>query len=208
MFIPDGYTESEVLKTISKVLDLLAPTFTFGYYDEDDIRQEGFIFAHEAIERFSPKNHNDCSLYTFLLVHIRNRLLNLQRNKMARPTPPCLFCPSSKDGICSKYDHIEDCVKWRNWETRNRTKKNLLESSDMHSMENSIGGDRLGDICASLSKQEILTYICENIPLSMRADYKRLIEGAPLTKKKRLHIIEVVKELLKGLFDGKTETEH
>jgi hypothetical protein len=49
--IPPGKTEEEVLKAIEKAVNILAPSFVFGPYDIDDIKQQGFEFALEVLEK-------------------------------------------------------------------------------------------------------------------------------------------------------------
>jgi len=45
--------------------------------------------------------------------------------------------------------------------------------------------------------------LSERIPMSLRADYKRLLEGAPLKKSKREALLETLRTLLGELTDGR-----
>ena len=69
-------TEQEVVDTINKVVSRYAHRFRFGYYDADDIKQEAFIIAMEALDRYD----NDGPLESFLAVHVKNRLSNFKRD--------------------------------------------------------------------------------------------------------------------------------
>jgi len=40
MNLPRGYTEQQVLEAIEVVVNSLAPSFVFGFYDLEDVRQE------------------------------------------------------------------------------------------------------------------------------------------------------------------------
>jgi len=69
--------DNNVMEIIESIINMIAPSFTFSYYDVDDIKQEARIFALEALKRFDPEKGE---LRTFLLTHIKNRLINLRRD--------------------------------------------------------------------------------------------------------------------------------
>ena len=77
MKIPNGMTEQQVIETINKVISRYIYKFRFGYYESEDIRQEAFIIAMEALERYDEKR----PLENFLAVHVKNRLSNFKRDK-------------------------------------------------------------------------------------------------------------------------------
>ena len=52
MKIPTTMTEAEVLATMTRVVDRIAHKYRFGYFDIEDIKQEAFIIAMEAMERY------------------------------------------------------------------------------------------------------------------------------------------------------------
>ena len=52
MKIPRGMTEEQVIATINKVAARYAHKFKFGYYEAEDIKQEAFIIAMEALDRY------------------------------------------------------------------------------------------------------------------------------------------------------------
>ena len=72
-------TENEVLSTIDDVVITLSSTFAFGYYDREDLQQEGRIFALEGLPRWDITK--GASLKTFLYNHVKRRFINLKRNK-------------------------------------------------------------------------------------------------------------------------------
>ena len=203
MHIPDGFSEDEVLGAITRAVNGLVTNFCFGYYDADDLRQEGFMFACEALPRFDPNNAKGCGLENFLRVHVRNRFLNLRRDKLHRNSPPCSSCPfkvvKSKDNIvhispCKEFQDLHECPKWSGWHARNLAKQSLVESCDASKITH-IAHANESDICSRLSRSELLEHVSKQIPLSLRADYHRLLDGAKLSKQKREAVIEAVKEL-------------
>src|SRR5690348_1481836 len=109
MTVPPGMTEAEVLEAIEKAVNALASSFTFGIYDIDDIKQQGRLYALQALatEKYDPSR----PLPNFLYAHIRNRLINLKRDKLHRNDPPCKECasgePCQPDGHCKKF------LEWR-----------------------------------------------------------------------------------------------
>ena len=80
MKIPRGMTEQEVIETITKVVDRQAAKFRFGYYEIEDMRQEAFIIAMDALDRYDEKR----PLENFLAVHVNNRLKNFKRDNFYR----------------------------------------------------------------------------------------------------------------------------
>ena len=73
-------TEAEVLAVINKICDRYAYKFQFGYFEPDDIRQEAFIIAVDALNRYEEGR----PLENFLAVHVKNRLNNFKRDKYYR----------------------------------------------------------------------------------------------------------------------------
>lgn len=76
MKIPGDMTQQEVMETITKVTNKIAPGYTFYGYTVDDIKQESFMICVEALDRFE-KGRN---LENFLSVHLSNRLKNFVRD--------------------------------------------------------------------------------------------------------------------------------
>jgi RNA polymerase sigma factor (sigma-70 family) len=80
MKIPPKMTQDEVMTIINKVCKKLAPKFVFAHYEVEDLQQEAFMIALEALERFD----NTKSLQTFLYTHVGNRLKNFKRDNYYR----------------------------------------------------------------------------------------------------------------------------
>jgi DNA-directed RNA polymerase specialized sigma24 family protein len=63
-----------------KVIDRIAPKYTFGYYETDDIKQESYIICLEALSKYD----NSRPFENFISKHLSNRLKTLIRDKYSR----------------------------------------------------------------------------------------------------------------------------
>lgn len=68
------------MATITSVIDRMAGSYKFGYYEVEDMKQEAFIHAMDAWEKWDRER----PFQNFLAKHIKNRLLDLRRNKYKR----------------------------------------------------------------------------------------------------------------------------
>lgn len=201
MIVPNGFSEAEVLQTIEDVVAKLAGPFKFGFHDTDDMKQEGRIMALEALPRFDASLG---TLRTFLTNHVRNRFINMQRDKLERRQPPCSSCPFyiKKFDKCGAFATKDECEKWTAWKTRNLHKRNLMEGYNPNSVSENSGDTAPPAInfIDDISNKEIVEYIDKEMPIAMRADYLRLINGVKLPKNRRDKILEVVKEIFDRRF--------
>lgn len=78
MKTPDGMREKEVIATIQKVVDKIAPRYVTRAYSVEDMKQEAFIMCMEAIPRYDGKR----PLENFLSVHVSNRMKNFLRDNV------------------------------------------------------------------------------------------------------------------------------
>lgn len=69
-----------MVEIIIKVSRHLAPKYTFGHYDIDDILQEAFIIGVDGLEKYDDTR----PLSGFMFTHISNRLKNFKRDKYYR----------------------------------------------------------------------------------------------------------------------------
>src|SRR5688572_21016868 len=127
MKLPKNITEEEFLRVFDTVISKLAKKFTFGFRDEADLKQEGFLIAMEGVARYDGKR----PLANFLYVHIRNRLCNFKRKHYIRIEPPCTRCPLNAflppDG-CQAFNDKMDCDLYERWHNRNVVKRNLTHA--------------------------------------------------------------------------------
>jgi hypothetical protein len=178
-----NYSDNEALAIIDEVVGKIAKNFTFGYFDEDDIAQEGRILALNAIN--SGAYDESRPLKNFLFVFLRNRFINLKRDKYYRATPPCNACPFFDKNLkcslnaCTAFEDKMECDKFNVWTTLNASKRNLIDPIDIDSvdMEGEKSMLELVYTEETQEKNEMGTYIDERLPLDMRADYLKLLSN-------------------------------
>lgn len=71
---------NQQLQTIMRVIERIAPRYTFGYYDVDDIKQESYIICMEGLSKYD----NSRPFENFISKHLSNRLKTLIRDKYSR----------------------------------------------------------------------------------------------------------------------------
>lgn len=200
MYIPDGFTEQQITKLIQISIQNLCDTFKFSYYTKQDLEQEGFLYAIEALPRYVAQNNdsdkdNFEELKKFIYIHVRNQFINLQRDKLERKDSPCELCLKySNKNSCLKYKSKDLCKKWQIWENSNRSKQDLMkpfDTSDVRTDENTADNP---DICSNLIVQELREFIEKNIPVRFLSDYYRWLDNVYISKKRRLIIENIVRE--------------
>jgi len=184
----------EQLATIEEVVNILAPNFRFAYYDTDDLKQEGRMFALEGLHKY---DKTKASLKTFLIIYLRSQFLNLRRKKYYRYEPPCTCCPffdKKKEGdlSCNAFTLRIECPKWNSWGARNDAKKSLAGTPDSTSEVEKVRDAFPLDV----ENKEIFNIIDKHLPLEMRGDFRRLVEGARLPKYRRTKLVEVLQEIV------------
>lgn len=174
MKVPKGMTENEVLEVINKICDRYAYKFQFGYYEPEDIRQEAFIIAVDALERYDESR----PLENFLAVHVKNRLNNFKRDKYYRQNK-------------KKEDDKQQQL--------NNSKKFLMEPLDIGNIRDEHEKNmRLGnEFVDNIANKELLDIIDEHLDVSLRSDYLRVRDGTYVPKPRREQIIQEVTKILK-----------
>jgi len=185
MNLPSGIQEAEFLQVMGVITSTVKESYSFGYYGADDISQECYVFALEALPKY---NLDRGSLFTFLNTHIKNRLLNLRRNKLIRPQLPCLDCQ-----VCFSEEERLRCPKYIKWKKRNDIKRSLMESSELNDFD--VGGNN-PDISSFLLNTELMCLIDKHLPINLRTDYRRFLEGSKLSKKKRTRLLDTISGIL------------
>ena len=181
MEIPQGMTEQEVIKTITKVVDRYAKKFKFSYHEIEDIKQEGFMIGMEALDRYDPSR----PLENFLAVHIKNRLKNFKRDNFFRVD----------DNLEKNAESDRDIKKLR----RNNVRKFLLYPIDIDSVQqdrekNMSTPDNFVD---DVEIKELMVIIDVNLDVSYRKDYLKIRDGVYVPKTRREEVYNEVKTILK-----------
>ena len=180
MKVPEGYTEQEVIDTLELVAERYK-TFTFAYYDQDDIKQECFLFGLDALERYITQKSPDISgnpLENFLAKHIRNRLINLKRKVVSRTIK-----------TSSKFDILKKLIAYP------------LPIEDINDEQES----RMHSECilfSSLSFRELMHIINIELDVSHRLEFLKLLEGKIISKTSKDKIVNCIKEIISTYEDG------
>lgn len=215
-----NYSEEQALAIIDKVVGQLSKQFKFGYYDVDDLKQEGTILALDVIN--DGRYDEDRPLENFLRVYIKSRFINLKRNKYFRTAMPCHACPLY-DELCKKttnqcmgFTDKMECDKYNTWFTLNHTKKNLVDCVNIGDIddENERGMKENFEVEEKFETEQLKDYIDEHLPAEMRADYLKMITNfgakpshqAKLTKQRQELIRHTVQELIKEFY-GRQSSE-
>ncbi len=198
MKLPSHYTESQVLDIIKSISNKLAKKFQFAYFTEEDIRQEIFYAAIKGLDKYD----NVRPLENFLCVHVKNRLINLKRDRFKRPGKPCIKCPYFKPNCgseCALFDDKDECELYNGWFSRNEAKKNVISPIDITIIddENEQNTKFFDGIDEDLYCQEILDTIDRELPISLREDYLQMRCGNKLPKLRREKVQEVISDILK-----------
>ena len=207
MQIPKGMTEEEVLLAIENVVNSLARNFKFGYFDVDDMKQQGRMYALQGIDNYNP---DIGPLENFLRSHVRNRYLNLKRNKLTRHQPPCVECPFydpkllKSENKCSEFVDKRECDKFAGWEDRNFAKKHLVEPLDISNIKDERENNmrKSEDIAGKLDLIELRDLIDAKLPVCYRADYNRMCSGVHDPKQQRIKIIDEIKLIISENYNG------
>lgn len=200
MKVPKGHTEKEVLTILNAVVFKLARQFKFGYYDVEDMEQEGRMEALKALHRWTPSKG---SLKTFLWTCVHNHLYNLKRNQFARPDKPCLKCPFNayvpETEGCTKYDDLMECSLYNGWLTRNSAKKNLMRPVNIEGVsdERESNMTSLSSEIVDLGLKELVDLIDNNIPIEHRHNWLRMRNGVKLPKNQRVKLQAEIQIILK-----------
>lgn len=184
--------EDEFVEIVEKITKKLIYQFKFGYHTHQDIKQQAYIYAIEALQRYDKKR----PLENFLWTHIRNRLFNYKRNNYKRPDPPCIGCPfhktecADKDKDCNEFENKLDCDAFSTWHSRNTNKQKIMNFSSLDYNSNIEGKD------ASVDNQEIIDKIEASIVDSeIRSIYIKHKNNCKVSKNDFKKMINYIKSL-------------
>lgn len=196
--VPKNYTEDEVLEIINRISNSLARKFRFGYHSIEDIKQQAVYFALISLNKYNGKHPLD----NFLWVAVRNKLANFKRDNYHRIDKPCIKCPENqyKNGECCLFsqENIECCKWYSDWNIRNNTKKNLMETIELGCVddEREKSMKTTTDFGEKLDCKEIERVLQENIPMEFYGDYDKFKNGAKLSTSRKLHIKKMILSIL------------
>lgn len=186
MTLPPGFTEGEVLEALEKAVRILAPSFVFGCYDLEDIKQQARLFGLQGLSKYDPSR----PLGGFLYSHIRNRLINFRRDKLRRNDPPCAACHAS--GGCADGT---PCGRYAAWLGRQNAKAGVMCPLDI----SRVPEDRFQRECSpdqTMEATELADRIDAELPVALRADYLRMRDGVPVPHSRRQAVMEAIRGII------------
>lgn len=167
MKTPENMTEEQTLDVITKVVNRIAPKYTFYGYTVDDIKQESYIICINALERYDNKR----PLENFLSKNLSNRLKNFVRDNY-------FVGESNGDRMRvlqpAQLDYEDSIIDG--------------DSGTAQSYRYCIDEDRI-------DREELNAFIDINLPASMRMDYLKMLENIYIPKTRKNEIIEKIQEL-------------
>lgn len=167
MKLPENMTEEQVLEVINRVINRIAPKYTFYGYTVDDIKQESYIICIKALERYDNKR----PLENFISKNLSNRLKNFVRDNY-------FISESNEDRIKvlqpAQLDY-EDSIVDEYRRSREEFSYSLTEEK--------------------IDNEELNSFIDINLPASMRMDYLKMLENVYIPKSRKTEIIEKIQEL-------------
>lgn len=195
MRIPNGMTKEQVEATINIVVNRLGPRFQFGYFTAADMKQQGWIFALEALDRYDEKR----PLENFMYTHVRNRFINFKRDKYKRNDAPCRLCHNQMDGETGHADR-HYCGKYEAWKKRNLAKQNIINPLDIsHISDDKESNTRTkSSVLDDLEYSEIIARIDEQLPVELRSTYLQMVQGESVPKNKRQEVERAVLAIMEG----------
>lgn len=173
----------ENLKIIQQVSKRLSYRYVFPPYTAEDIEQEAIIIGLKALPFY---NKDKGPLFSYMWVHINNRLKTFKRDNYYRPLPSKCVEGCSSDTPC----HI--CEQRLH---RNAIKRNLAAPAD----GTGIDIEDEHDFTADIELSEIRQRIDAELPLEMRADYLRMLDGSYVPRPRRLLIEERILSICANL---------
>jgi hypothetical protein len=208
MKCPEGYSEAEVLEALNGAVNSLASSFRFGYHDLEDMKQEGLLFGLEVLdeEKFDSKHVSGSGLKNFLRYHIRNRYINMKRDKFSRPNSPCQGClfkcaKKQAESGCAEFSVKCECQKYAGWEKRNTSKRNLMEPCGVNNIRSQAQAATNHKPLDKMERDELVQLVDRHLSVGLRSDYRRMVEGVHLPKRRRIRINEAIRHIFREHYD-------
>jgi RNA polymerase sigma factor (sigma-70 family) len=193
MRLPDNVTEKDFLQATEKVVNILAASFKFGYFEVEDIKQQARLFAIEAMGRYDPSRPLD----NFLFTHIRNRLINFRRDKYRRNDPPCIECHNSLPGS-TLHEDGQYCEKYSIWLRRNASKQNIMNPIDLHNISDEHERNTHTESCVleDIEIAELRNMIDIKLEPELRSIYLQMLAGDSVPRSKRTEVERAIEEII------------
>lgn len=189
MFLPVGYTEAQVLEAIEACVRILTPQFAFPGYPKEDLGQEAYIWALEALPRFDPTRPLD----NFLYAHLKRRLINFRRDRYRRADPPCLACHEGH-----QHEPTRLCKIHERWVKRNNAKAALNKNATppQAALETPSNDSTFNDVAI----RDAVALIDKHLDEELRGSWLRMRAGCAVPRVRRMRVEEAIRRIL-GIAD-------
>lgn len=182
--------EKEFLESIAKIKKLLVRKYTFPGYTVEDISQQIYVFALEAMEKFETGR----PMVGFLYKAVKTRLINFKRDFFVRNDPPCMKCHATYDkGGTPPHRAKRFCPKYLRWRSRNDARYKLHTAKqvdeDQHPSNES-------STINFLAHRETIQILSENLSIEHRKLLLKALAGERLSPENRMILTEAVKKVL------------
>lgn len=155
--------DKKLLDYVERISQLLGKKFSFGIYDQDDIKQEIYLLVDKMKDKYDPALGKEYSFYYHCCY---KRLCTLKRDK------------NINHGVRT----IENKIKLMN---AGEIKDDIIQKHD-------------SSLPVQLEEDEYLFELVDKkIHPSMRLNYLRLLDGAPINYHDRVKLIESIKTIIK-----------
>ena len=166
---------------------------TFGYFDQNDLRNEIWVICLEKLNQFRPVRGK---LEHFLRVAVKNRLINKFKDitkSVRSPCPRCPFYQPGSLGDCEKFglDKIK-CTKWKNYCASVESRNSLLVIKEP-SYDRSFDDNGIDQTMTD----EVRGLLLDQIDPSYKDDFVRMMSGIRISKQKARRIKTEVSFILK-----------
>ncbi len=156
---------------------------TFGYLEEDDLKNEIWVICLEKIKDYDPARGE---LENFLRVAVRNRLVNKFKDVTKNVRSPCPRCPffrpNEVPGDCGKFfEEKHQCNKWANYSLSVQSRNSLLTVSDQKT-ERRAETDFVDQLAAREAKDQVY----DTVSLLYKNDLDQLLSTGKISKQ-RMH---------------------
>ncbi len=166
----------------------------FAYLTKEDLYSEIWVICLQALPEFDPSGHN--KLEHFLRVSVRNRLVNLYKEKSKSVRSPCSRCefydPGGSPSNCAKFgEEFMRCDKWRNY-LSSVERRNALLNAIGDPCERPIKNETLD----SIFTKELAEIMSDCLSPDIYADLIKVLEGEHIPKNKEERLRDEIRGVL------------
>lgn len=168
--------------TLSEVLKPLSKKYWIPGFTEIDIFQEGYILGMELINKY---DEGKGKLENFLRIALNNGLQNFVKSKTINVKP----CGCGESSYCERCTYIQ-------------SKANVIMTKQFP-----IDSDFEETASVKECWADLLPLIDKKLPVSMRQDWRRILDNSHVVKSRKAEIFEEIREIVKEFEEESEEKE-